>query len=53
MLPVLERPHRDVASHMLEQAENTPLRNARDCYLVAQLLAIRGNLRAALPLLPR
>ena len=39
------------AALVLERAERTPLRNARDYYLVAQLQAIRGNFRNALPLL--
>ena len=39
------------ASRLLRLAEETPLRSARDCYLAAQLEAIRGNFRKALPLL--
>jgi eukaryotic-like serine/threonine-protein kinase len=39
------------AARLLRLAEETPLRSARDCYLAAQLAAIRGNFRKALPLL--
>jgi tetratricopeptide (TPR) repeat protein len=36
------------AANLFEKADNTPLRTARDCYLVAHLHAIDGNFRAAL-----